>query len=177
MVEEKGIDIVGTTVATHLHKAGGHLEAWRLVRIKPPLRLRSSVTGVYTDGWMGAASAYTRYSTEGGPRGRIRIVVSRRGWGGPGKPGHVTVTLGPILIGDDNQPHVGTPAVVRRFDIRSKQQVVVVLKAPGPRFRVEVTIDPTFVPQKLAPGSSSDNRELGAEVTYDFLRPRQAAHK
>ncbi len=137
VVEEKGIDIVGTVVATHLHKAGGHLEAWRLIRIKPPLRLRSSVTGVYTDGWTGASSAYTRYSTEGNRTGRIRIIVSRKGWGGPDKPGHVTVALGPIVIGDDNQPHVGTPAVVRRFVIHSKQQVAVVLKAPGPRFRVD----------------------------------------
>ena len=145
MVEEKGIDIVGTVVATHLHKAGGHLEAWRLIRIKPPLRLRTSVTGVYTDGWTGASSAYTRYSTEHNRTGRIRIILSRKGWGGPDKPGHVTVALGPIVIGDDNQPHVGTPAVVRRITIHSKQQVTVVVKAPGPRFRVEVNIDPTFV--------------------------------
>jgi hypothetical protein len=177
VVEEKGIDVVGTVVAAHVHKAGGHLEAWRLIRIKPPLRLRSSVTGVYTDGWTGASSAYTRYSTEGDRTGRIRIVMSRKGWGGPDKPGHVTVRLGPIVIGNDNQPHVGAPATVRHFVIHSKQEIAVVLKPPGPRFRVEVNIDPTFVPQQLAPTSASDNRQLGAVVNYEFLPPRKAAHK
>jgi hypothetical protein len=176
VVEEKGIDVVGKVVATHVHKAGGHFEAWRLVRVAEPLRLRSSVTGVYTDGWMGAASAYTRYSTEGNRTGRIRVVVSRRGWGGPDKPGHVRIAIGKIVIGNDNQPVIGTPTAVRHLVIHSKQQKDVVLPAPGPRFRVEITIDPTFVPQVLAP-NVIDNRHLGALVDYEFLPLRKATHK
>jgi len=39
-----------------------------------------------------------------------------------------------------------------------------------------VTITPTFVPKELSPGES-DNRELGAKVSYVFLPPRKAAHK
>jgi hypothetical protein len=176
VVEEKGIDVVGKVVAAHVHKAGGHFEAWRLVRVAQPLRLRSSVTGVFTDGWMGAASAYTRYSTEGNRTGRIRVVISRKGWGGPDKPGHVTIAIGKIVIGNDNQPTIGTPTAVRHLVIHSKQEQQVVLQAPGPRFRVEVTVDPTFVPQLLAP-NVIDNRHLGALVDYEFLPPRKAAHK
>ena len=159
-----------------MHKAGGHFEAWRLIRVAEPLRLRSSVTGVFTDGWMGAASAYTRYSTEGNRTGRLRVVVSRQGWGGPDKPGHVRIAIGKIVIGNDNQPVIGTPTAVRHLVIHSKQEKKVVLQAPGPRFRVEVTIDPTFVPQLLAP-NVIDNRQLGALVDYEFLPPRKAAHK
>jgi hypothetical protein len=176
VVEEKGIDIAGRVVATHLHKAGGRLEAWRLVRVAQPLRLRSSVTGVFTDGWMGASSAYTRYSTEGDRTGRVRVLISRKGWGGPDKAGHVTIAIGKIVIGNDNQPTIGTPTAVRHLVIHSKQAREVVLPAPGPRFRVEVTIDPTFVPQLLAP-NVIDNRHLGAVVDYTFLPPRKAAHK
>jgi len=176
VVEEKGIDVVGKLVATHVHKAGGHFEAWRLIRVAEPLRLRSSVTGVFTDGWMGAASAYTRYSTEGNRTGRLRVVVSRQGWGGPDKPGHVRIAIGKIVIGNDNQPVIGTPTAVRHLVIHSKQEKKVVLQAPGPRFRVEVTIDPTFVPQVLAP-NVIDNRHLGALVDYEFLPPRKATHK
>jgi hypothetical protein len=172
VVQETGIEVVGTEVARHLHRAGGHLKPWRLIRITPPLRLRGSVTGIYQDGWSGAASAYTRYSTEGGRAGRVRVVVSRADWGGPNKTGHVTVKIGPIVIGDDKQPHVGTPAVVKRFDIHSKEEVVVPLQAPGPRFRIEVTIDPTFAPIELSPQTTSDNRQLGAVVRYVFLPPR-----
>jgi drug/metabolite transporter (DMT)-like permease len=170
-VEEQGIELVGKTVATHLHRAGGGLEPWRLVRIAEPLRLRGSVTGVYSDGWTGAASAYTRYSTEGNRAGRVRVLVSRAAWGGPNVTGHVTVAIGPIVIGPDKQPHIGKATTVKRFDIHSKQDIRVVLKAPGPRFRVEVNITPTFVPHDLA-SDSSDRRQLGAKVLYTFLPAR-----
>lgn len=176
VVQEAGIEVVGRTVATHLHRAGGGLEPWRLVEIDPPLRLRGAVTGVYSDGWTGSFSAYTRYSTEGNRAGRMRVVVSRAAWGGPNKTGRVTVAIGAIVIGDDKQPHLGKPTEVRHFDIHSKEERVLVLETPGPRFRVEVTITPTFVPSELA-SDQSDNRELGAKVSYVFLPPRKAAHK
>ena len=51
---------------------------------------------------------------------------------------------------------------------------MIVLPTPGPRFRVEVTIDPTFVPQELSP-NVFDNRHLGALVSYEFLPARKAA--
>jgi len=176
VVEEQGIEIVGKTVAMHLHKAGGGLEPWRLVKITPPLRLRGSTVGVYPDGWTGGFSAYTRYSTEGNRAGRVRVIVSRAAWGGPNKTGHVTVAIGRIVIGDDHQPHLGKPTDVDQFDIHSKEEIPVVLKAPGPRFRIEVRITPTFVPQQLS-SDQTDRRELGAKVSYVFLSPRKAAHK
>ncbi len=175
VVEERGIDVVGNVVATHEHVAGGSLQRWRLVKIAPPLRLRSFVTGLYADGWAGAASAYTHFGS-GSAGGRMRVVVSRREWGGPDKFGNVTVKLGRIVIGDDNQPHVGEPALVRRFEIHSKGEVRLVLPVPGPRFRVEVTITPTFRPRELSPQTTSDNRDLGAKISYAFL-PRKAAHR
>jgi hypothetical protein len=176
VVQETGIEVIGKTVATHLHRAGGGLETWRLVKIAAPLRLRGASTGVYADGWTSSFSAYTRYSTEGNRAGRMRVVVSRVPWGGPNKTGHVTVAIGPIVIGDDKQPHLGKPTEVKHFDIHSKEEIPLVLRAPGPRFRVEVTITPTFVPKVLSP-DSSDNRQLGAKVSYVFLPPRKAAHK
>ena len=175
VVEEHGINVVGRVVATHKHVAGGSLQRWRLVEIAPPLRLDSFVTGLYADGWAGASSAYTHFG-RGRDSGRLRVVVSRREWGGPDKFGHVTVKLGPIVIGDDNQPHVGEPALVRRFEIHSKGEMRLVLPTPGPRFRVEVTITPTFRPRELSPQTTSDNRDLGAKISYAFL-PRKAAHK
>ena len=176
VVEEKGIEVVGTTVATHLHRAGGALEPWQLIRVVPPLRLRASVIGVFPDGWAGSFNSYTRYSTEGNRAGRVRVVVSRKSWGGPNKTGHVTIKIGPITIGDDKQPHVVHPTAVRRFDIHSKDERAVVLEVPGPRFRIEMTITPTFVPMQLSPGAT-DPRHLGARISYGFLPPRKAAHK
>jgi hypothetical protein len=81
------------------------------------------------------------------------------------------------VIGDDKQPHVVKPTAVKQFDIHSKEEIPLVLRAPGPRFRVEVTITPTFVPRELSPQTETDNRELGAKVSYVFLPPRKAAHR
>jgi hypothetical protein len=171
VVEETGIDVLGKTVATHLHRAGGGLEKWRLVKADLPLRLRGAATGVFSDGWTGSFSAYTRYSTEGNRAGRMRVIVSRVPWGGPNKTGHVTVAIGPSVIGADKQPHLGKPTEVKHFDIHSREERVLLFRAPGPRFRVEVTITPTFVPRELSP-DQSDNRRLGAKVSYVFLPPR-----
>jgi hypothetical protein len=176
VIEEGGIEVEGKEISSHLHRAGGGLERWRLIRVAHPLRLRAAVSGVYADGWTGAASSYTRYSTQENRTGRIRVEVSRESWGGPDRPGHVTVRIGRITIGDDNQPHVVKATAVRRFDIHSKGRVTVPLRAPGPRFRVEVTISPTFVPRQLSAGQS-DNRELGAKVRYLFVPPRKAAQR
>jgi hypothetical protein len=177
VVEEVGIEVVGKEVARHQHVAGGHLVPWRLIRVDQPLRLRASVTGIYPDGWSGPKSAYTRYSTEGNRSGRVRVTISRAAWGGVDKVGHVTVRIGPIVIGPDKDPHVGLPAVTKTLDIHSKQVETVVLDAPGPRFRIEVTINPTFRPIELSPQTTSDNRDLGASVTYVFLPERKAAHR
>jgi hypothetical protein len=172
VVEETGIEVVGKTVATHLHRAGGGLERWRLVKIDPPLRLSGAATGIYPDGWMGSFSAYTRYSTEGNRAGRMRVVLSGPPQGAHETVAHVMVAIGPIVIGDDKQPHLGKGAAeVKRFDLRSKRESVLDLPAPGPRFRVEIKITPTFAPKELSPGES-DNRRLGAQVRYVFLPPR-----
>src|SRR5262249_5879443 len=104
------------------------------------------------------------------------VIVSRASWGGANKTGHVTVEIGPITIGSDKQPHVVRATEIKRFDIHSKEEVPLVLKAPGPRFRVEVTISPTFSPKELQPGLS-DARQLGARTSYEFLPPRNAAHR
>jgi hypothetical protein len=171
VVEERGMNVVGQLVTTHDHITGGAPQKWRLVKVAPPLRLRDFVTGQYADGWTGASSAYTRFST--GEAGRVRIIVSRP-WGGVDVPGHVTVKLGPIVIGDDNQPHVGEPMVVKRFTLHKNGVKELALPAPGLHFRVEVSVTPTFRPRELSPQTDSDNRDLGVKITYAFLK---AAHK
>ena len=171
VVEERGMNIVGNVVATHEHIAGGAPQNWRLVKVAPPLRLRDFVTGQYADGWSSADSSYTRFSS-GETGGRLRLVVARP-WGGPDIVGHITIRLGPIVIGDDNQPHVGAPTTSRRFDLHANGAKRLVLAVPGPHFRVEVHVTPTFRPHELDP-SNGDNRDLGAKITYVYL-PRRGS--
>jgi glycopeptide antibiotics resistance protein len=173
VVTDKGIEVVGRRVATHQHFAAGSLQPWTLYRIAEPLRLRGAAVGIESDGWTGPDdSSYTRYSTRGGRAGTMRILVSRAAWSGPNVPGHVTIKMGRLTIGADKQPHLGKITAVRRWTVNRTQSRVFVIRAPGPRFRVEVTIDPKFVPAKLEPGRTSDRRELGAQVGYTFVEPR-----
>ena len=93
----------------------------------------------------------------------MRIAVNRQ----VGVAGQATIRLGPIVIGDDNQPHVGKPTVVKRLQLPANRTTTIVVPAPGPHFRVEVHVTPTF----HAPG---DNRDLGAKITYAYLPRRHS---
>jgi hypothetical protein len=171
VVAEPGIDVVGSVVTRHFHAAGGGLRAWTLYRVAEPLRLRYAVTGLYADGWSGPnGTAYTRYSTTGGRAGKLRVFVSWRQWAGP-NTARVTVRIGTLVIGPDKQPAIDKVTATRMWTIHAKQSKAFVLPAPGPQFRVEVKITPTFMPAQLNP-NSFDRRELGAQVQYGFIEPR-----
>ncbi len=174
VVAETGIEPVGKPVAAHLHSAGGRLQDWTLYRVTHPLALRGAVTGLYADAWSGSDSAYTRYSTQGGRTGAIAVRLSRLGWGGVDVPGRVKITIGTLGVGPDHQPTTRRITKTLFSTIHSRGLETFVLKAPGPRFRVEVHIAPTFVPQKLSPQTSSDARNLGAVITYRFRKPGDA---
>jgi hypothetical protein len=169
VVAENGIELAGRRVAIHYHRAGGGFDAWRLYRVTHPLRLRSAITGLYPGGWSGPNdTAYTRYSTGGDRNGTMRITVSRRDWAGPDVKSKVTILMGTVKIGPDHQPAIGRVTATRTWFIHSDLQQTFVLPTPGPRFRVEVHVDPKFVPEELSPGTTNDSRVLGAVVTYRF---------
>jgi hypothetical protein len=171
IVAEPGIDIVGSIVATHLHKAGGGLARWTVYRVAEPLRLASAITGRFADGWSGPNdTSYTRYSTAGGRAGTLRVLVSWREWAGP-NTANVTVEMGTLIIGSDKQPAIGKVTEVRRLKLHAKSEKTFTLHAPGPQFRVEVHVSPKFMPAQYVSGSG-DRRELGAQVQYTFIEPR-----
>jgi hypothetical protein len=174
VVAEQGIDVVGTPVATHQHRAGGAHQPWTLYRLHGPLQLRGAATGLFADGWSGPNdSAYTRYSTRGGRAGMLRVRVSWQEWNGPNKA-KVTLLMGTLGIGPDKQPRIEKlTAPTRTWTISAKQTKTFVLPAPGPRFRAEVHVSPHFQPHVLDP-ANSDNRVIGAVIKYTFIEP---AHK
>jgi hypothetical protein len=174
VVTEPGIVFDGKPVARSLHSAGGRFQNWTLYRVTHPLSLASSTTGLYPDGWSSTkGTQYTQYRSPGNRTGTIAIRVSREDWSGPFVAGHVTIRLGGILIGDDKQPHVAAPFTVRQWTIRRNETKTFVLPTPGPRFRVEIDVDPLFKPIDLAPERTSDARPLGAEISYRFTTSRK----
>jgi hypothetical protein len=158
-----------------IHKVVTTPAPWRLLKIDRPLRLSSTPTGVDPDGWVTpplgspegspAFSAYNQFSTPGGKPGLIRIVVSRAGWQGKDKPGKVTIKVGRLVRGRDNQPALGTITQVLHWTIHSGKTRVFDVRASPPT-RVELTVSPTFSPHEFG---GSDRRELGAQVSYSFV--------
>jgi hypothetical protein len=157
-----------------IHKVVVAPAPWRLLRIDPPLRLASTPTGIEPDGWVTpplgapqdapAFSAYNQFSTPGNAPGEIKITISRAGWLGTDKPGHVTIKVGRLVRGPDKQPALGKVSQVLRWTVHSGKTRVFRV-AGGPRTRVEVTISPTFSPHDFG---GSDRRQLGAQVSYGF---------
>jgi len=161
------VDLAGSIAGSHLHRAGGEYKRWLLIRLTHPKRLRAMCTGIYPDGWTGPTdSAYFRFS--GGRDGWLRIIVSRRDWGGPTGPSPVHVLVGKLVINDNAQPILGPIGRQRNLTIDSTQTKTVWVPAPGPRFAVHVVIDKKFVPDDY--NHRGDVRQLGAEVSYRFFR-------
>ena len=162
------VDFAGTYRGKHYFRAGGGTKAWHLIELTNPNRLRAECTGIYPDGWTGAAdSAYYRFSE--GKGGWLRIVVSRRNWGGPTGPSPVHVLLGPLVINSNHQPALGGTSHQVNLSIDSAQTKVCWLRAPGDRFGASVVVINKFIPHQVDP-SLSDPRILGAEVTYNFFK-------
>ena len=162
VLAERGVDVDGELVARP-PKSG----RWFVYRLDGPLRLAHAETGVFTDGWMGAESAYNQYASPSGKGGNMVVRLGRWAWGGPDKPGRVLIRVGTLVKGADKQPHIGEVTATRRWTIHSLSRATFVIPAPTPPFRVEVTVRPTFSPSDYE--GESDRRELGAQVGYVFI--------
>ena len=161
VLAERGVDIDGQLVAKPPESG-----RWFVYKLNGPLRLAHAETGVFTDGWMGAESAYNQYASPSGQGGNMVVRLGRAVWGGPDKPGRVLIRVGTLVKGADKQPHIGKVTAIRRGTIHSLSRQAWVIPAPAPPFRVEVTIRPTFSPSDYG---ESDRRELGAQVGYLFI--------
>jgi hypothetical protein len=160
------VDFAGKLVATHPHRAGGLIQLWRLIRLTRPNRIAGMCTGLYPDGWTGENdSSYFRFASGAG--GWLRIVVSRRDWGGDTPPSPVDLLVGKIRM-QDRQPTLGRIESRHTLTIASSQTKVVWLPTRSSRFAVHVVVKKKFVPA-LADPSLSDRRTLGAEVSYRFF--------
>jgi hypothetical protein len=161
---EGNIDLDGRVVA---ERAG-----LRLIGLERGPRVRSLVEGVFGDGWMGAVSGYSRYSTPGGAPGTVVVTLSRVG-GGAGIRADVEVRVGTLVFDQHRQPQIGRVTGRRRwqFGNRSEPAREFAVPTPPPPFRVEVSVDPTFVPHEVD-ARSGDLRSLGAQVNYLFRTGR-----
>ncbi|MDX6489305.1 MAG: hypothetical protein QOK13_1920 [Gaiellaceae bacterium] len=166
VVADEGISIVGSVVAKHRHLVGGGPRDWVLWKIAPPLRLEHAATRLYDDGWMAGFSAYSQFVTPGNKAGYVTVILSRPD--GFDFQSHATVKVGKLVL-RDKHPALGQITGVQRILLKTHTYRVLYLRTPKPPFRVNVTIDPTFVPSDLDP-RQGDVRHLGAQVSFAFRR-------
>ena len=142
-----------------------------------PFKLRSTETGIQSDGWLAAPNAdvpaFSAYNRFDGARGFMIVKVNRIGYAGKDVPGHVTVRLGTLVVGEDRQPAIGRVLETKEVTIHAcgranlKCADGLSFKSPGVPFRVEVTVSPTFSPSDYDP--RADRRHLAVQLVYSFL--------
>ena len=148
---------------------------WQLYEIRPPLRVLSIQTGVYGDGWTTAHSTYSRFSTPGGRRGFISILLTRQNWcPRTHVPGEVRIEVGKLGFAPQGRLRMGQVTTARRWPVHPCRAEEFVLHTPPPPFRVEVSVTPTFVPVAVDP-AIRDDREVGVQVSYGFTATRPPA--
>ena len=145
VVVESDVKLAGKVVAQH-----GRLALYRL---RTPIRLVNSISGIYGDGWMGADASYTRYAAD--RPSAIRVSLSRSAWSGPDVPGHVTITV--MSVGSSK------PLATRSWVVHSRRGKRFVLPTPARPYTVLVHIAPTFSPAQFG---QPDTRQLGAQVEF-----------
>jgi hypothetical protein len=133
-----------------------------LIRINPPARIGSRLDGVYADRWSGPSAGLSQYEPLAGGARRIKVEVSRAGWGGPDVPGKVEIDVGALRMTEAG-PALTRVTASRRWTVHSSLARTFVLPVPPAPFRVEVRVTPTFSPAQFGHG---DARQLGAQLTF-----------
>ena len=145
-----------------------------------PVRLKDALVGRQSDGWMAgstedpvARASYTRYDVSDDEPGLAVVRLTRINWcpdPSARTTGKVTVRIGPVGIGPDNQPRIEQVTETRRFDVPDCKADGAVLSPPKEPWRMEITVAPTFVPREIDP-SDSDTRRLGAVIERAGFQP------
>ncbi len=140
----------------------------RLYRLDGPLRLTENQTGVFGDGWMGAAAAYNRYAVEEDGPGFARVTLSREAFCTEAPlPSRMTIRIGPVGVGADKQPALASVTSTRVVRVAPCRAQTVLLRPPDASWRIEIEAD-TFVPADVD-SNLSDRRRLGARVEFGFV--------
>jgi hypothetical protein len=151
VVSDEEVEVAGQRVA--------RAKRWNLERVDGPVRVNAFEAGIWQDGWMEERSAYTRFGPPAGPQ-HVHVGLTQKNGCGPDPTTHADVRVVALT-----QPRVTT---LRRVSFPSCHAIAVTVPVPAPPFAVRTRISPTFVPALTVPGST-DERHLGAQVTYRYL--------
>jgi hypothetical protein len=134
-----------------------------LYEVTQPLAAAHTVEGVFPDGWTGPAAAYNQYVAPPEGVGTMLVLPGLAGWSGPEIPVTVTVRIGPLTLAPTGAPALATETDSAQVTLTTGERRALVLTAPPPPFRVELSVDRTRRP---ADYGSGDTRELGVQVVF-----------
>ena len=146
----------------------------RLVRVEDPLRLKESLRGVFSDGWIGSTgpqdTVFGDYSLFAAPAkpGTAYVTLSRKAFCGPKAPGRVRIDLGTMGLGPEKNGVIARITQSRGWVVDSCTERTFPIVTPGGPFHVTVSITPPFQPYALDP-SLSERRYLGAQFGVTFV--------
>ncbi|MEI6690050.1 MAG: hypothetical protein WCN97_11935, partial [Thermoleophilia bacterium] len=115
-----------------------------VVQVEKPLRLQSSTTGVYLDGWTGPQATYTRFACTGG---MLTVTASLDG----------VLQTAPVTIAVASGPRQDPPITVDPSGVPST--ISTRLVPVDGQCQVTYTITPTAIPAEVV--GSTDTRALG----------------
>jgi len=160
-VVDAGLSIVGETVT----EQGSLL----LLRTGSPLRLRESLAGVFSDGWIGSSEPtdtvsadYNRFDAPPGP-GTVFVTLSRKGFCGARAPGRVLIEVGTLGLGPQKNGVIDKLTDRRGWIVDSCSQRTFPIPTPGGPFHVKVSVTPPFQPATLDP-NNFERRYFGAQL-------------
>lgn len=133
-----------TTLAGRMIERTGQLA---LYRVDPPLRIASSASGFYSDGWTGAAAGFTQYALPSRGPGRVVFRFSL--------PKNVPAERVTVRVGSRTRQVAVPPGATRVVRLAPR-------RAP---FHVDLSVTPTFSPAAL--GASTDTRQLGVLASVE----------
>jgi hypothetical protein len=165
------VDFAGTFRKSHFYRGGANaLAQWRLIQLTKPNRLRAECTGIYPDGWSGAAdSSYLRFATK--RQGWLRIKISRENW--PASPVHVRLSS---IRNFHHQLVPGTLLREVRSTVRSQGTRVLWLRTPAKPFFAQVIVDRKFVRSTTSTrGAAIPGRSERRSATGSSRNVRDAA--
>jgi hypothetical protein len=129
-----------------------------LYRIDRPLRATVLSDGFHSDNWTGKQASLSVFETPGNRRGRLEVFLSRQDRSYPNPPrAGVAARLARI--------DGAGPASTRRALVDDRRTRTLTFATPPPPFRLDVTVDRTFLPTDLG---VEDSRELGVRFDYRF---------
>ena len=128
-----------------------------LIRVSRPLRIASSVDGLYADGWTGPQAGLSQYEPLAGGARRMQVRVSRAGWTGADVPGRVTIAAGPLRQ-TNGTPTLGQATATREWTVHSGQTRTFDLPVPRAPFRIEVRRGADVLAGSVRPGGHAPAR-------------------